>query len=84
MILAIVIMNMVYLISETRVKVGERGINDPPVKVAVTMLTYLGIFLIQVVAPPPPLTAVSPPLPPSLSHLPRHLPHPDGCTPPRL
>lgn len=33
MILAIVIMNMLYLISETRVKIGEKGINDPPVKV---------------------------------------------------
>ena len=39
-------MNMVYLVTETRVKVGEKGINDPPVKVAVTMLTYLGIFLL--------------------------------------
>ena len=46
MILNVVIMNMVYLVTETRVKVGEKGINDPPVKVAVTMLTYLGIFLL--------------------------------------
>jgi len=47
MILNVVIMNMVYLVTETRVKVGEKGINDPPVKVGVTMITYLGLFLLQ-------------------------------------
>lgn len=47
MILNVVIMNMVYLVTETRVKVGEAGINDPPVKVVVTLATYLGLFLLQ-------------------------------------
>ncbi len=37
----------VYLVTETRVKVGEAGINDPPVKVVVTLATYLGLFLLQ-------------------------------------
>ena len=41
MVLATVIMNALYLVVETRTKVGERGINDPPVKLAVTMLTSL-------------------------------------------
>ena len=50
MILATVIMNAVYLVSETRVKVGEPGINDPGVKVVVTMLTYGMLFALQVAA----------------------------------
>ena len=50
MILATVIMNAVYLVSETRVKVGEPGINDPGVKVVVTMLTYGMLFGLQVAA----------------------------------
>ena len=36
-------MNMVYLVTETRVKVGERGINDPSVKIIVTLFTYAGL-----------------------------------------
>lgn len=40
-------MNAVYLVSETRVKVGEQGINDPGVKVAVTMVTYGLLFGLQ-------------------------------------
>ena len=50
MILATVIMNAVYLVSETRVKVGEPGINDPGVKVVVTMVTYGLLFALQVAA----------------------------------
>ena len=53
MILATVIMNAVYLVSETRVKVGEPGINDPGVKVVVTMVTYGLLFALQVAAYPP-------------------------------
>ena len=46
--LSVVIMNMVYLVTETRVKVGERGINDPSVKIVVTLFTYAGrIFLLN-------------------------------------
>ena len=47
-LLSVVIMNMVYLVTETRVKVGERGINDPSVKIVVTLFTYAGrIFLLN-------------------------------------
>ena len=44
--LSVVIMNMVYLVTETRVKVGERGINDPSVKIIVTLFTYAGLLLL--------------------------------------
>ena len=47
MVLATVIMNALYLVVETRTKVGERGINDPPVKLAVTMLTYFFLWMLQ-------------------------------------
>ena len=46
-VLATVIMNALYLVVETRTKVGERGINDPPVKLAVTMLTYFFLWMLQ-------------------------------------
>ena len=39
-------MNMVYLVTETRVKVGKRGINDPSVKIIVTLFTYAGLLLL--------------------------------------
>ena len=45
-LLSVVIMNMVYLVTETRVKVGERGINDPSVKIIVTLFTYAGLLLL--------------------------------------
>lgn len=41
MVLAVVTMNIVYLIDETRSSVGERGINDPPVKIVVTLCTFI-------------------------------------------
>ena len=44
--LSVVIMNMVYLVTETRVKVGKRGINDPSVKIIVTLFTYAGLLLL--------------------------------------
>lgn len=47
MALAVVIMNMVYLVTETRVKVGEPGINDPNVKVLVTLVTFLLIWQLR-------------------------------------
>ena len=51
MVLATVIMNMVYLTSETRCRLGEAGINDPGVKVAVTLFTFFGLWLLQVCEP---------------------------------
>lgn len=48
MILFVVAMNMTYLVTETRTKIGERGINDPPVKLLVTICTFLGLFGLQV------------------------------------
>jgi len=47
MIMFVIIMNMVYLVTETRSKVGERGINDPPIKLLVTMLTFSGLVGLQ-------------------------------------
>jgi len=47
MIMFVIIMNMVYLVTETRSKVGEKGINDPPVKMLVTMCTFSGLVLLQ-------------------------------------
>ena len=48
MILFVVAMNMTYLVTETRTKIGEKGINDPPIKLLVTVLTFLGLFGLQV------------------------------------
>ena len=50
MVLATVIMNALYLAVETRTKVGERGINDPPIKLAVTMITYFFLWMLQALA----------------------------------
>ena len=47
MLLATVIMNMVYLTSETRTRVGEAGINDPAVKLVVTVFTFGILYLLQ-------------------------------------
>ena len=47
MLLACVIMNMVYLNSETRVRIEEPGINDPSTKLVVTMLTFTILYLLQ-------------------------------------
>lgn len=44
MVFATVIMCMVYLTTETRTRVGEKGINDPPVKLLVTFLTFLALW----------------------------------------
>ena len=40
MLLSTVIMNMVYLTTETRTRVGEKGINDPNTKLVITLLTF--------------------------------------------
>jgi len=48
MVLAVVIMNMVYLVAETRTRVGEKGINDPPIKLLVTLCTFFGLFALNV------------------------------------
>ena len=40
MVLCTVIMSMVFLVTETRVRAGEKGINDPNVK----LLLILGFF----------------------------------------
>ena len=47
MILATIIMNMVYLTSETRTRMGEPGINDPNVKLAVTAFTFTILLVLQ-------------------------------------
>jgi len=47
MLLACVIMNMVYLNSETRVRLAEPGINDPSTKLVVTMATFAILYLLQ-------------------------------------
>jgi len=47
MILFVVAMNMTYLVTETRSKIGEKGINDPPIKLLVTILTFIGLFGLQ-------------------------------------
>jgi len=48
MLLAVVVMNMVYLTSETRVRIDEPGINDPPIKLLVTGLNFFILYLLQV------------------------------------
>ena len=48
MMLSVVIANMIYLTVETRTKVGEKGINDPPVKLVVTILTFIGLCMLQI------------------------------------
>ena len=35
---------MVYLTAETRTRVGEKGINDPPVKLLITILTFFVLW----------------------------------------
>ena len=47
MILATVTMNMMYLTVETRMQMGEAGINDPNNKLLVTMLTFGMLFGLQ-------------------------------------
>jgi hypothetical protein len=47
MILVTVVANMVFLSTETRIRYGESGINTPHNKVAVTILTFLGLSLMQ-------------------------------------
>lgn len=47
MVLVTVTMNTVYLIAETRSRVGEPGINDPDVKFAVTCFTYCVLWMLQ-------------------------------------
>ena len=44
MVLVTAIMNMIYLTSETRTRVGERGINDPTVKLLITLLTFCWLW----------------------------------------
>jgi len=46
MVLATVIMNMVYLTVETRTRMGEMGINDPNVKLAVTGCNFITLLLL--------------------------------------
>jgi hypothetical protein len=45
--LAVVIMNMVYLQSETRVRIHEPGINDPPMKLVMTVVTFTILWQLQ-------------------------------------
>ena len=47
MLLAVIIMNMVYLTSETRVRIEEPGINDPGVKLVMTMINFVILYLLQ-------------------------------------
>mmetsp|Transcript_2709 Transcript_2709/g.8383 ORF Transcript_2709/g.8383 Transcript_2709/m.8383 type:complete len:415 (+) Transcript_2709:1267-2511(+) len=47
MVLATVIMSMVYLTSETRARVGEPGINDPNIKLAVVLFTFFILWMLQ-------------------------------------
>ena len=47
MLLAVIIMNMVYLTSETRVRIEEPGINDPGVKLIMTMINFVILYLLQ-------------------------------------
>ena len=47
MTLATVIMNMVYLTSETRSRIGEPGINDPTVKIVVTAATFYVLYALN-------------------------------------
>ena len=60
MVLCTVIMNMVYLVTETRTRVGERGINDPPIKLVVTLFTFTALWgMSQYGVLDPSLTATS-------------------------
>ena len=47
MLLAVCVMNMVYLTSETRVRIEEPGINDPSIKLLVTIFTFAILYLLQ-------------------------------------
>ena len=47
MIIATVIMNMVFLTTETRTRWGEPGINDPSMKLLVTICTFIYIAMLQ-------------------------------------
>lgn len=47
MLLATVVMNMVYLTTETRTKQGEPGINDPVMKMLLTIATFLMLAFLQ-------------------------------------
>ena len=42
------IMNMVYLVTETRSKLGEKGINDPAIKLVVTISNFCGLVLLDI------------------------------------
>ena len=44
MVLAISIMSMLYLTTETRTRVGEKGINDPPVKLAIVFFAFCALW----------------------------------------
>ena len=46
-VLVCVVMNMVYLVSETRSRVGEPGINDPNTKLVVTGFTFVVLWQLQ-------------------------------------
>ena len=48
MLFATIIMCMVYLTTETRLRDGERGINDPGIKLFVTLLVFFGLALLQI------------------------------------
>jgi len=47
MLLATIIMNMVYLVSETRSRVGEPGVNDPFIKLLMTSFAFCVLLLLQ-------------------------------------
>mmetsp|Transcript_40149 Transcript_40149/g.78904 ORF Transcript_40149/g.78904 Transcript_40149/m.78904 type:complete len:415 (+) Transcript_40149:25-1269(+) len=47
MVLAVVTMSIVYLIDESRSSFGERGINDPPVKICVVLFTFVMLAGLQ-------------------------------------
>ena len=44
MVLAISIMSMLYLTTETRTRVGEKGINDPPVKLTIVFFAFCALW----------------------------------------
>ena len=47
MVLCVVIMCMVYLVTETRTRVGEPGINNPNVKLWVTSFTFFVLLMLS-------------------------------------
>ena len=47
MVLNTIIMNMVYLVAETRSRVGEPGINDPHIKLCMTCFTMMVLWMLQ-------------------------------------